>query len=230
MSRFAGEGNRQALDLDEVELTGGPRTNSASAADNVNLGSNYRALAERAPKYDQFGADVIADRSAERNAYTNAEASLYGAGITAKYNVKAAEIAAEAAKEAAQKNAAASKKSSIIGGIGTVLSAGIGLLSDEKTKQGVENIDRALDKLRKLRPVSFYYKPEYVPDPERKHYGFIAQEFKEVLPDAVYTNHILDKLCVDTNELIALLVQANQELEARVTHLEAKSVLQEVKQ
>ena len=46
------------------------------------------------------------------------------------------------------------------------------------------------------------------------------------MPDATYYDSELDKLCIDTGELIALLVRANQELQIRVTRLEAKNALE----
>ena len=57
------------------------------------------------------------------------------------------------------------------------------------------------------------------------HYGFIAQEYQKVMPDATYTDPTTGKLCIDPIELIGLLVRANQELEKRVTRMEVKQVL-----
>ena len=50
------------------------------------------------------------------------------------------------------------------------------MLSDEETKHTVDEIEDALETLRLLRPVTFFYKEEYSAMPERMHYGFIAQE------------------------------------------------------
>ena len=79
--------------------------------------------------------------------------------------------------------------------------------------------------LRQLKPVSFYYKEEYSAHPERMHYGFIAQDYKDVMPDATYYDESIGKLCIDTGELIGLLVRANQQLETRIARLEAKEAL-----
>ena len=57
------------------------------------------------------------------------------------------------------------------------------------------------------------------------HYGFIAQEYQKVMPDATYVDGATNKLCIDPIELISILVRANQELQARVTRLEAKQAL-----
>ena len=105
--------------------------------------------------------------------------------------------------------------------IGGIASAAIGLFSDESTKHSIVELDDALETLRKLRPVSYYYKPEFTDDPERAHNGFIAQEYQELLPDATYKDPMTGKLCIDTRELIALNVRAIQQLLARVEELES---------
>ena len=61
------------------------------------------------------------------------------------------------------------------------------------------------------------------------HYGFIAQDYQKVMPDATYFDESIGKLCIDPSELIALLVRANQQLEARLARLEAKQALAGVK-
>ena len=112
----------------------------------------------------------------------------------------------------------------MFGAIGSIAGAAIGL-SDESTKHTVDTIDDALETLRNLRPVTFYYKEEFSSSPERMHHGFIAQEFKQVVPDATYYDESIGKLCIDTTDLIGLLVRANQQLETRLTRLEAKQAL-----
>ena len=118
---------------------------------------------------------------------------------------------------------------------GTVLQAGATLVgtallkSDEEMKENIENIEDALVTLRSLRPVTFNYKEEYSTDYNRVHHGFIAQEYQKVLPDATYHDPTIDKLCIDTGDLIGLLVRAVQQLETKVTRLEAKEALQGVK-
>ena len=59
------------------------------------------------------------------------------------------------------------------------------------------------------------------------HHGFVAQEFKKVLPDATYENSE-GVMSIDPIDVIGLLVRANQELESRVTRMEAKLALQAV--
>jgi len=45
------------------------------------------------------------------------------------------------------------------------------------------------------------------------------------MPDATYYDESIGKLCIDTTDLIGLLVRANQQLETRLTRLEAKQAL-----
>ena len=103
---------------------------------------------------------------------------------------------------------------------GTAAPFVISALSDETTKNTIEELDDACALLRKLRPVSFYYNEEHTESPERMHYGFIAQEYQKVMPDHTYRDMSIDKLCIDTSELVAILVRANQQLQERVTRLE----------
>jgi hypothetical protein len=103
------------------------------------------------------------------------------------------------------------------------------MASDETIKNTIENISDALSTLRQLRPVSFYYNEEYSSNPERLHHGFIAQEYQKVLPDATYFDESNGKLCIDTGDLIGILVRAVQELEVKVTRLEAANALTGVK-
>ena len=101
--------------------------------------------------------------------------------------------------------------------IGGIASAAIGLLSDERQSTRSTRSNMHVTVLRELNPVTFFYKEEYSSSPERMHYGFIAQEFQKVMPDATYTDALLGKLCIDPSEVIGLLVRANQELQYRVT-------------
>jgi len=103
------------------------------------------------------------------------------------------------------------------------------LFSDRTTKNTIEEIDDALTTLRELKPVSFYYNEDYSSNPERLHYGFVAQDYIKVMPDATYFDEPTGKLKIDTQELIGLLVRSIQQLETRITRMEAKAVLVGVK-
>jgi len=113
-----------------------------------------------------------------------------------------------------------------------IVSTGIklaSLFSDKTTKNTIEEIDDALTTLRQLKPVSFYYNEDYSSNPERLHYGFVAQDYIKVMPDATYFDEPTGKLKIDTQELIGLLVRSIQQLETRITRMEAKAVLVGVK-
>ena len=198
---------------------------AAAAAGVVDIGNSFASQRSKAPRYDQMSATVMANDAAIKSAGMEAEAAVMGTGLQALGQTKSSAMMAQAQIEAAEKQASAQKSSAMMGGIGSVLSAGIGLLSDESTKEDVKQLDTALEKLRSLRPVTFYYKGEYTDSPGRMHHGFIAQEFQKVLPDATYYDESIGKLKIDVTEVIGLLVRANQELEERIGMLEAKQAL-----
>ena len=199
-------------------------TGAGSAADAVSVGSIYGSLRDSAPKFDAIAGTAAKNRAEERVAVMNAEASMTQAGISAAANVAAAKEQAKAMKA----QASAAKTGGMMSAVGGIASAAIGLFSDEETKHTIDELEYACEVLRELRPVTFFYKEEYSAYPERMHYGFIAQEYQKVMPDATYVDGSTNKLCIDTNELIALLVRANQELQERVTRLEVKKALEAV--
>ena len=202
--------SRMAGIFNPMELrSGGVSSNASSAADATSVAKTFDTIRDSSPKYDEIAGKGMETRSNERVAVMNAEAEI-----------EAARIGAQATERAA----AAQEKGSMMGTIGSIASAAIGL-SDETTKHTVDTIDDALETLRNLRPVTFYYKEEFSANPERMHHGFIAQEFQKVVPDATYYDESIGKLCIDTTDLIGLLVRANQQLEARLTRLEVKEAL-----
>ena len=221
--RFAGD--RSQAEFTPVSLqSGASGGNYSAAAGVVDVGKNFAAMRDKAPRFDQLSAEAMKNASDEKTAAMNAEASVLGQGMASYGQTKGAAIQAQASIEAAEKQAEASKQSSMMGAIGSIGGALIGL-SDETTKYDVKRIDTALETLRNSKPVTFYYKEEFSSSPERMHHGFIAQEFQKVLPDATYFDDSIGKLAIDTSEVIGLLVRANQELEARIGMLEAKQAL-----
>ncbi len=202
----------------------GGGSNYSSAAGAVDLADSFGAQREKAPRYDELSATAMATQSAEKQAAMNAEGDVMSAGIASLGQAKAGQLQAQASIKAAEAQASASKTGSMMGAIGSIGSALIGL-SDETTKSDVKRIDTALETLRNLKPVTFHYKEEFSTSPERMHHGFIAQEFQKVLPDATYFDESIGKLAIDTGDVIGLLVRANQELEARIGMLEAKQAL-----
>ena len=218
--RFAASSGRNIPDFTPQGLkSAGVTTNAGSAADAVSIGSIYGSLQDSAPEYDAIVGTAAQNRAEERVAAMNAEATMTQAGIAAAANISAAKEQAKAMRA----QASATKKAGMMSMIGGIASAGIGLLSDEETKHTIDELEYACDILRNLRPVTFFYKEEYSAHPERMHYGFIAQEYQKVMPDATYIDGSTNKLCIDPIELISILVRANQELQSRVTRLEMKN-------
>ena len=200
-----------------------------AAAGMVDLAGAFQAQRRNAPKFDELYATGIANRSNERSGIMEAKAAIIGQGMAAEAAVDSAELLANAQIKSANSQTSAAGQGAAMKGLGSIIGAGLTLFSDRDTKDNIERIEDALTQLRQLKPVTFNYKPEYSTSPERLHYGFIAQEYKEVMPDATYYDESTKKLCIDPVELIGLLVRSVQQLETRVQYLEAAKALAEVK-
>ena len=199
----------------------------AAAAENASVAETSALLNKTKPNYGNMAKNAIAAAGFEERAIRDANTAALNSRMKNEAQVESARIQAEARKEAAQAQAQGSM-------FGSIAKAGIGLLgsvllSDERTKNTITDIEDALSTLRQLRPVSFYYNEEYSPTFERIHHGFIAQEYKNVLPEATYYHEDSELYCIDTNELIALLVRSVQQLEMKVGRLEAVNALAGVK-
>lgn len=202
-------------------------TGGTGAAGQATVADNYGMLEDNKPDFSGLAEAGQARIGALNRGQMRVIEGVRGAGLEAAQQVSQAKKDAEAYKEVVD-----SQQSSAMGG--GLLKAGVSLLgsvlmSDEEVKENIENIEDALTTLRSLRPVTFNYKEEYSADYNRMHHGFIAQEYQKVLPDATYHDPTIDKLCIDTGDLIGLLVRAVQQLESKVTRLEAKAALEGVK-
>ena len=232
MARSYSEGfspgyNKKGVELQRPVITGGPGFRS-SLGETVNLGNAYGSLRKTGTRFDELAQVSIANRAAERATATEQEAMAHATGLSTMADVKSNKMIAEAQEAAAKAQAKGSMMGSAFGAIGSIGGALIGL-SDESTKHTVERIEDALSVLRDLKPVTFYYKEEYSMNPERMHHGFIAQDYKQVMPDATYYDEELQKYCIDTSELIGLLVRSVQQLETRIARMEAANALAGVK-
>lgn len=89
--------------------------------------------------------------------------------------------------------------------------------SDRNLKKDIETIEAetGMEKVRALRPVSYTWKEN-----NKDALGFIAQEVEEIIPTAVDTNEAGIK-SVDYAQMIAPMLAAIQQLDARVSALEA---------
>lgn len=209
------------IDFQMPDLPGSMNLGHGNAAGLGGYAGMYGANMKTTPDWGQLGATNVAARSNERAAVTKAEADVHAMGLQSVATVRAAEIQAEAAKEAAQAQAQGSMMGSAFGAIGSIGGALIGL-SDATTKENVAVIDDGLSVIKKLKPKTYNYKPEWQGYSNRKHSGFIAQEYQQVIPEGTYNDEESGKLCVDLAEVIAPLVSAVQQLEARISELEKK--------
>jgi hypothetical protein len=209
------------IDFQMPDLPGSMNLGHGNAAGLGGYAGMYGANMKTTPDWGQLGATNVAARSNERAAVTKAEADVHAMGLQSVATVRAAEIQAEAAKEAAQAQAQGSMMGSAFGAIGSIGGALIGL-SDATTKENVATIDDGLSVIKRLKPKTYNYKPEWQGYSNRKHSGFIAQEYQQVIPEGTYNDEESGKLCVDLAEVIAPLVSAVQQLEARITELEKK--------
>ena len=211
----------QRRDFSPPGLKAGSYTFGGEAAGMVSLADTYSAAsAETRP--DELITAAQEMKRAERDAVADATASTFANAYGAFAGIESAKDYRDMMND----QAGDTRKAGIFSALGSVASAALPfVLSDETTKHTIDRIDDALALLRQLKPVSFYYKEEYSTSPERMHYGFIAQDYKDVMPDATYYDESIGKLCIDTGELIGLLVRANQQLETRIARLEAKEAL-----
>lgn len=113
--------------------------------------------------------------------------------------------------------------------IGTLTCTSLTQTSDATTKNNVRYLQgSAIESVMQLKPISFYYNSDAKlfntadvesPAAKQMHYGFIAQELQEVLPDIVYMGQD-SILGVNYIELIPLLVKTIQDQETRIDELE----------
>ncbi len=90
--------------------------------------------------------------------------------------------------------------------------------SSERYKQDITALTDASDKLGQLRPVSYRYTNE----PDAIHYGLIAEEVDQVMPELVVRDEQGRPESVQYLELIPLLLQERKELQAERQELRAE--------
>ncbi|KQT24129.1 hypothetical protein ASG22_08925 [Chryseobacterium sp. Leaf405] len=98
--------------------------------------------------------------------------------------------------------------------------------SDSRLKRNIKPLENGLDIISRLQPVSYEKRLNLSSqDYNTKEIGFLAQELRKVLPDAVKEDTTdPDKLLsVNYDSLIGVLTKAFQELNAKVEKLEAEN-------
>jgi len=111
--------------------------------------------------------------------------------------------------------------------------AGTCCTSDIRMKKEISDMDatKSMELLKKLSPVEFKYVDALLQEDKwvrnTTHYGFIAQELRNVFPNAVHMREkkvgeqvYRDFLSVQKDELIAHMVSAIKHLEAKVAKME----------
>lgn len=88
--------------------------------------------------------------------------------------------------------------------------------SDRRLKKSIKPIRRALDKVLKLRGVTYVMR-----DTDKPGIGFVAQELQQVVPELV--GSVNDRLTVAYGNMTGLLVAALQELSAEVSTLKSRA-------
>lgn len=103
-------------------------------------------------------------------------------------------------------------------GTGVYLAGGAAVTSDRRKKRDIETIPSALDKVSRLRGVSYHWK-DTKRDQSTK-LGVIAQEVQDVFPEVV-TDDGYGFLAVDYSALVAPLIEALKDLKAENDNLRA---------
>ena len=95
--------------------------------------------------------------------------------------------------------------------------------SDIALKRNVVEIRTVLDKVLKLRPVTWNWKAGQ--DTKKLKYGFIAQEVEKLFPDLVEMNEWEDgtlRKFLSTNDMMPYLVAALKEQQKQISELRAE--------
>jgi len=116
--------------------------------------------------------------------------------------------------------------------------------SDEREKKNIQALEYGLKEVMKLRPVTYKWKQEKVgsvilpKSKKRKIIGLIAQEVQQVIPEViygetwrpkseqehdVYVKHISERIGMNYDELLPILVKAKQEQHQNLIDLQAKN-------
>lgn len=94
------------------------------------------------------------------------------------------------------------------------------LLSDKRLKEDIKDVEGALRAISDIRPVTFHWKDERKKDMGRQ-IGLLAQNLRDVYPEVVHESED-GSLSVSYGPLVAPLISAVQELDARDSELVAR--------
>ena len=99
---------------------------------------------------------------------------------------------------------------------GTVQATNVIAISDGNLKQNIRPLENPLEKIQKLKGVSYDWKD---PNNDDHEIGLIAQEVEEVMPEVVRNLHGTNLKGVEYQKLTALLIEAVKELSTKLNDL-----------
>ena len=109
---------------------------------------------------------------------------------------------------------------------GDIIANSIAGSSDNRFKTNVLAIENPLQKVLKLRGVTFDWKTKEFPNrmfSENRAIGFIAQEVEQVIPEVVQTENSTEGFkSVQYDKVVALLVEAIKEQQKQIEQLQQK--------
>ena len=91
--------------------------------------------------------------------------------------------------------------------------------SDIKLKENIEVIDNAIEKVQKIRGVTFTRNDQK--DTDKRHAGVIAQEVEKVLPEVVDYHAETDTKTVAYGSMVGLLIEAVKEQQEQIEELKS---------
>ena len=155
-------------------VTGGQTGNYGAAHGMTDLGTIFGTYNKRGNDYGATSLNIF-----KNNSILNAQGMLNADRKDAYQTMlDAEEDYFDLVSKGAKAQRSGERTGRIIGTIGKVAGIGLSLLSDERTKDTIEEITNATELLRSLRPVSFYYKEEYSANPELKHTALLHRSLK----------------------------------------------------
>ena len=108
---------------------------------------------------------------------------------------------------------------------GNIVASNTAVTSDRRFKKDISAVSNALEAVKALRGVSYGFRADEFPNEhfdDATHIGFIAQEVREVLPQAVF-ERTDGFLTVDYGSITPVLAEAVEELAAKVERLESEN-------
>jgi hypothetical protein len=94
--------------------------------------------------------------------------------------------------------------------------------SDRRVKDNIQTVEMGLDKVLRLRGVTYFRNDNGDLEKGKRSVGVVAQEVEEVMPELVHTNLETGMKGVNYGNMVALLIEAVKELNAKVETLKAE--------